>query len=306
MQFYASPEQIMRDRSEYARKGIARGRSVVVLTYDDGVLFVAENPSNALHKVSEIYDRIGFAAVGKYNEFENLRVAGVRLCDMRGYSYDRRDVTGRSLANAYAQTLGSIFTEQSKPYEVEICVAEVGASPAEDELYRLTYDGSVGDEPGYVAMGGQSEAIAGVLRDGHTDSMSLAEAVQLAVRGLGSIGGENGAPRTLTGAQLEVAVLDRTRTGRTFRRLVGPALDRLLGDTTPAPDAPVAPPAAELPDGPPGPTTPQVTIAPAPERPSPGTDPLGTGPEPPLGGPGGPDDPLPGPGDPATPGLRDR
>jgi proteasome alpha subunit len=303
MQFYASPEQIMRDRSEYARKGIARGRSVVVLTYEGGVLFVAENPSNALHKVSEIYDRIGFAAVGKYNEFENLRVAGVRLCDMRGYSYDRRDVTGRSLANAYAQTLGSIFTEQSKPYEVEICVAQVGASPAEDELYRLTYDGSVGDEPGYVAMGGQSESIAGVLRDGHTDEMSLAGAVQLAVRGLGSIGGENGAPRTLTGAQLEVAVLDRARPGRTFRRLVGPALDRLLGDQGPAPDSPPTP-QPETGDAIP-PTTPQVTIAPTGERPQPGVDPLGTGQEPPLGGPGGPDDPLPGPGNPATPGLGD-
>ena len=127
MPFYASAEQIMRDRSEYARKGIARGRSVVVLTYADGVLFVAENASSALHKVSEIYDRIGFAAVGKYNEFENLRVAGIRLADLRGYSYDRRDVTARALANAYAQTLGTIFTEQQKPYEVEICVAEVGA-----------------------------------------------------------------------------------------------------------------------------------------------------------------------------------
>jgi proteasome alpha subunit len=294
----------MRDRSEYARKGIARGRSVVVLTYDDGVLFVAENPSNALHKVSEIYDRIGFAAVGKYNEFENLRVAGVRLCDLRGYSYDRRDVTGRSLANAYAQTLGSIFTEQSKPYEVEICVAEVGLTPAEDELYRLTYDGSVGDEPGYVAMGGQSDAIATVLRDGHSHTMSLTDALRLAVRGLGSIGGENGHARVLTGPQLEVAVLDRTRPGRTFRRLVGPALERLLGEPAAPTDAP-----APAPDGPADagggavPAGPQVTAAP-PERPR-DEDPSGRGPAgepPPLGGPGGPDDPLPGPGDPATPG----
>src|SRR6201995_5034829 len=154
MPFYASAEQIMRDRSEFARKGIARGRSVAVLTYSDGVLFVAENASSALHKISEIYDRIGFAAVGKYNEFENLRVAGVRLADMRGYSYDRRDVTGRALANAYAQTLGSIFIEAQKPYEVEIVVAEVGESPGEDQIYRLTYDGSVADEQGFVAMGG--------------------------------------------------------------------------------------------------------------------------------------------------------
>src|SRR6476660_791642 len=135
MPFYASAEQIMRDRSEYARKGIARGRSVVVLTYVNGVVFVAENASSALHKVSEIYDRIGFAAVGKYNEFENLRVAGIRLADLRGYSYDRRDVTARALANAYAQSLGTIFTEQPKPYEVEICVAEVGVAPEDDQLY---------------------------------------------------------------------------------------------------------------------------------------------------------------------------
>ena len=127
MPFYVSPEQLMKDRADYARKGIARGRSVVVLAYDDGIAFVAENPSRALHKVSEIYDRIAFAAVGKYNEFENLRVAGVRYADLRGYSYDRTDVTARGLANAYAQTLGTVFTQESKPYEVEIVVAEVGA-----------------------------------------------------------------------------------------------------------------------------------------------------------------------------------
>src|SRR3954463_13563931 len=144
MQFYASPEQVQRDRSEYARKGIARGRSAVVLTYEGGVLMVAENITT-LRKISEIYDKIGFAAVGRYNEFENLRRAGVRMADLNGLSYDRRDVTGRALANAFAQTLGAIFTEQSKPFEVEICVAEVGATPDVDELYRLTYDGSVND-----------------------------------------------------------------------------------------------------------------------------------------------------------------
>jgi proteasome alpha subunit len=228
MQFYASPEQIMRDRSEYARKGIARGRSVVVLSYDQGVLFVAENPSSALHKISEIYDRIGFAAVGKYNEFENLRVAGVRLADLRGYSYDRSDVTGRALANAYAQTLGAIFTEQSKPFEVEICVAQVGTSPEEDELYRLTYDGSVADEPGYVAMGGQAEAIVTALRSGHRPMQNLAEALHLAVTALGSVGGEDGKPRALTVAQLEVAVLERNRPGRAFRRITGAPLADLV------------------------------------------------------------------------------
>ena len=148
--FYVSPEQLMKDRADFARKGIARGRSVVAIQYADGILFVSENPSQALHKVSEIYDRIAFAAVGRYNEFENLRIAGVRLADMRGYAYDRRDVTGRGLANAYAQTLGTIFSSGGeKPYEVEIFVAEVADYPADDQLYRLTYDGQVADEHGY-------------------------------------------------------------------------------------------------------------------------------------------------------------
>src|SRR3954465_4697067 len=145
MPFYSSVDQLLRDRSELARKGIARGRSAVVLSYAGGVLFVAENLSSALHKVSEIYDRIGFAAVGRYNEFENLRRAGVRMADLNGLSYDRRDVTGRALANADTQTLGAIFTGTQKPYEIEICVAQVGTSPGTDELYRITYDGSVND-----------------------------------------------------------------------------------------------------------------------------------------------------------------
>ncbi|MBQ1023356.1 proteasome subunit alpha [Micromonospora sp. C95] len=228
MQFYASPEQIMRDRSELARKGIARGRSSVVVSYTGGVLFVAENLSSTLHKVSEIYDRIGFAAVGRYNEFENLRRAGVRMADLNGLSYDRRDVTGLALANSYAQILGAIFTEQSKPFEVEICVAEVGATPEEDSLYRCTYDGSVTDEPGRMAMGGQAEAISGVLKSNHRPDMSLGEAVKVAVQALGSVGGEGGAARTIAGDQLEVAILDRNRVGRTFRRITGAALTGLL------------------------------------------------------------------------------
>jgi proteasome alpha subunit len=228
MQFYASPEQIMRDRSEFARKNIARGRNVVVLSYADGVLFVAETISKALHKVSEIYDRIGFAAVGRYNEFENLRAAGVRMADLRGYSYDRRDVTGRAIATAFAQTLGSIFTDSTKPYEVEICIAEVGVSTERDELYRVTYDGQAQDEPGFVAMGGQADAISTVMRQRHNSQMGLTEAVRLAVEALGSVGGEGGKPRTLEAANLEVAVLDRGRIGRKFRRIVGNALTPLL------------------------------------------------------------------------------
>ena len=150
--FYVSPEQIMRDKSDYARKGIARGRLVLVMTYADGILFCGENPSKALHKISEIYDRIAFAAVGKYNEFESLRMAGVRYADLRGYSYDRSDVSARGLANAYAQTLGTIFTTEPKPYEIEIVVAEVGSDEDHDQIYRLTYDGSVADQHGLVVM----------------------------------------------------------------------------------------------------------------------------------------------------------
>ncbi|MFC5926399.1 proteasome subunit alpha [Micromonospora vulcania] len=252
MQFYASPEQIMRDRSELARKGIARGRSAVVLSYSGGVLFVAENLSSALHKVSEIYDRIGFAAVGRYNEFENLRRAGVRMADLNGLSYDRRDVTGRALANAFAQTLGAIFTEQSKPFEVEICVAEVGATPDDDELYRLTYDGSVNDEPGRMAMGGQAEAITGVLKSQHRADMSLAEAARVAVQALSTVGGEGGAARTIAANQLEVAVLDRQRIGRTFRRITGAALTALLDGDVSAAEQPAE---AGGPDTPAQPTT---------------------------------------------------
>ncbi len=224
--FYVSPEQIMRDKADFARKGIARGRSVVVMQYDGGIVFVAENPSRALHKISELYDRIGFAAVGKYNEFETLRVAGVRLADMRGYSYDRSDVTGRSLANAYAQTLGTIFTETAKPFEVEIVVAEVGASSADDQLYRLMFDGSVADEHGYVAMGGQAEPISADLQDRWQEGLSLADAVRLAHGLLETHGGEGA--RTLAAEHLEVAVLDRTRPRRRFQRISNGRLAELL------------------------------------------------------------------------------
>ena len=237
---YVSPEQLMKDKADFARKGIARGRSVAVLAYRDGILFVGENPSRALHKFSEIYDRIAFAAVGKYNEFENLRIAGVRLADLRGYSYDRRDVTGRSLANAYAQTLGTVFTETSKPYEVEIVVAEVGDSAEEDQIYRLTYDGSVADERGFVVMGGQAETISGYVGEGYREQLTLGEALRLAVDGLGRDGGEG---RSIAPAALEVAVLERTRPRRKFRRLVGAALSGLLDgrdaeDVSLAPDDP--------------------------------------------------------------------
>ena len=242
--FYVSPEQIIKDKADFARKGIAKGRSVVVLQYDGGILFVAENPSRALHKISEIYDRIAFAAVGKYNEFENLRVAGVRLADLRGYSYDRRDVTGRSLANAYAQTLGAIFTETPKPYEVEIVVAEVGATADEDQIYRLTFDGSVADEHGFVAMGGQAEEIAGALTSTWSAGLSLADALAASVAGLAAGAADRDPPGP---GQLEAAVLERARPRRAFRRLTTARLSELLGQPLPPPPSPGV---ADSPDAP--------------------------------------------------------
>ena len=229
--YFISPEQAMRERSELARKGIARGRSVIALAYADGVLFVAENPSRSLQKVSELYDRVGFAAVGRFNEFNNLRSGGIRFADTQGYAYSRRDVTGRQLANVYAQTLGTIFTEQAKPYEVELCVAEVahfGETKA-PELYRITYDGSIADEPHFVVMGGTTEPISTALTDSYSENLSLADAVSTAVQALGA-GGNGTEPRTLSPSTLEVAVLDANRPRRAFRRITGAALDALLPD----------------------------------------------------------------------------
>ncbi|GAA2069152.1 proteasome subunit alpha [Aeromicrobium halocynthiae] len=225
--FYVSPEQLMKDRADFARKGIARGRSVVVLQYADGILLVAENPSRALHKISEIYDRIGFAAVGRYNEFENLRIAGVRLADLRGYSYDRRDVTARGLANAYAQTLGTIFSSGGeKPWEVELFVAEVGEAAEDDRIYRLMYDGSVADVRGHGVMGGQSEQIDAHLTEHYTDGLDLPAALQLAATALGR---DTAEPREIKATDLEVAVVDRTRTQpRKFKRLAPEAVESAL------------------------------------------------------------------------------
>ncbi|WP_183092628.1 proteasome subunit alpha [Nocardioides stalactiti] len=241
MPFYVSPEQLMKDRADFARKGIARGRSLVAVQYADGVLFVTENPSQALHKVSEIYDRIAFAAVGRYNEFENLRIAGVRLADMRGYSYDRRDVTGRGLANAYAQTLGTIFSSGGeKPYEVEIFVAEVGDDSADDQIYRLTYEGRVGDEHGYAVMGGDAETVTSYLEEHYTEGASLDAALAVAVAALGHAteGGQT-TDRVIPVGDLEVAVLDRSRSQpRKFARILPARLDALLGERGPSEPAP--------------------------------------------------------------------
>src|SRR5439155_26130113 len=220
----------MRERSELARKGIARGRSVVALAYSGGVLFVAENPSRSLQKVSELYDRVGFAAVGRFNEFDNLRRGGIQFADTRGYAYDRRDVTGRQLANVYAQTLGTIFTEQAKPYEVELCVAEVAhyGETKPPEMYRITYDGSINDEPQFVVRGGTTEPITTALNESYSENLGLSDAVKVAVAALKAAGNGGSEQRVLGPSTLEVAILDANRPRRAFRRITGSALEAVL------------------------------------------------------------------------------
>ena len=225
--YYVSPEQIMKDKAQYARKGISRGKAIVAIEFRDGVLLVAENPSTLLHKVSEIYDRIAFAGVGKYNEFENLRVAGVRLADVKGYSYSRGDVSAKSLANAYSQALGNIFTQDIKPFEVEVLVVEVGETNngTKNEIYHILYDGTIEDEKNYAAMGGQSDEIRRYLKDNYQEGLDFAGAVKLGVRAL--MVTQN---KTLTERDLEVAVLDRLKERRKFRRIPPEVLHQLIAD----------------------------------------------------------------------------
>jgi proteasome alpha subunit len=242
---YVSPAQAMRDKAEYARQGIARGRSCVTLEYDGGILLMAPNPSSALHKISEIYDRIAFAAVGRYNEYENLRKAGITYADITGYQFDRHDVTARGIANYYAQNLGTIFTENLKPFEVEIVVAEVGPRPETDQIYRITFDGSVTDEPGFVAFGGQADQVSAALKERYSAGMSLTEAFTAALGALTATG--NGERTELAATQLEVAILDRTRDHRAFRRIRAARLEELIAESrsadaksSPAPGTPAA------------------------------------------------------------------
>jgi proteasome alpha subunit len=222
MPYYVAPEQVMKDRADYARKGIAQGRSLVALTYDEGILLCAENPSNTLHKISEIYDRIAFAGVGRYSEFDSLRILGVRNADVKGFTYSREDVDARSLANAYAQTLHQIFTHEMKPMEVEILVAEVGAAADGDRLFRIRYDGFVVDEEGSTVLGGESETIADRLRPNVAAGMGLDAALRAAVTALA------GPDRTLGASDLEAAVLARTIERRAFRRIPDAELQTLL------------------------------------------------------------------------------
>jgi proteasome alpha subunit len=213
MPFYVAPEQVMKDRADYARKGIARGRSLVAVVYDEGILICAENQSSTLRKISEIYDRIAFAGVGKYNEFDQLRIAGVRAADLKGYAYSREDVDARSLANQYASILGQVFTHEMKPMEVEILVAEVGSTKADDRLFHILYDGTVMDEEGSTVLGGEADAINARLQEAFRDDLDLAGALAAAVGALA------GPDRTLTPGELEAAVLERTDARRAFRRL---------------------------------------------------------------------------------------
>jgi proteasome alpha subunit len=222
---YVAPEQMMKDRSEYAHKGIARGRSVIGLEYADGLLFLAENPSALLHKISEIYDKMAFAGVGKYSEFEDLRIAGVRLADLRGYSYGREDVKARDLANAYSQSLSTIFTQQMKPYEVEILVGEVDGESSGTAIYHILFDGSVTDEHGFVAIGGHAEELTETLKTRYAEGWDLATAVKTAVEVIGSP-----ESRTIEPEAIEAGVLDRTRSQRRkFRRLGDAEVAGFLG-----------------------------------------------------------------------------
>lgn len=211
--FYVAPEQMMKDRADYARKGIARGRSIIAMAYEDGVFICAENPSSTLHKVSEIYDRIAFAGVGKYNEFDQLRIAGVRHADLKGFTYSREDVEARSLANNYAQMLGQTFTHEMKPMEVEILVAEITNTPGEEQLFHILYDGTVNDQRDFVVLGGDSEAISERVRAAFTPGLSAAEVLQIARTALA------GDDRTLEDGDLEVAMLNRNHGRRAFQRV---------------------------------------------------------------------------------------
>ncbi|MFQ5840691.1 MAG: proteasome subunit alpha [Candidatus Methylomirabilales bacterium] len=212
--FYVSPEQMMQDKAEYARKGISKGKSIIALEYRQGIVLVAENPSSSLNKISEIYDRIAFAGAGKYGEFENLRKAGIRYADLKGYAYGREDVAAKSLANAYSQTIGNIFSQEIKPLEVDILVVEVGEGEARNEMYRIAFDGSIGDERGYTIIGGQADELRLYLRDKYEEDMTLEASLGLAARAL-----EATTNQQVRAENLEVALLDRGRSGRRFRRL---------------------------------------------------------------------------------------
>lgn len=223
MPYYVPPEQFMKDRADYARKGIARGRTLVGLQYASGIAIISENPSTTLHKISEIYDRIAFAGVGKYNEFDQLRVAGVRAADLKGYQFSRQDVDARSLTNQYAQILSQMFSEAPKPMEVELLVAEIGIDPKSDRLFHVLYDGTVLDEKGFCVLGGDSESVLERLKSSFKSEMTLKEALKSAIAAL------SGVDRKLSHDELEVAVLERNGRRRCFRRIEDSEIQSLVG-----------------------------------------------------------------------------
>jgi proteasome alpha subunit len=245
MPFYVAPEQFMKDKADFARKNIARGRPLVAAIYAEGILICAENQSKSLHKVSEIYDRIAFAGVGRYNEFDSLRRSGVQHADVKGYQFSREDVDARSLANLYAQYMGNVFTHEMKPLEVEILVAEVGTAPGTDQLFHILYDGSVVDEDRYSALGGEADTIAGRMDRAFDPDWDLAGALR------GTAGALTGPDRSAVAADLEVAVLARSNGRRAFRRLTDEQVaDALAGGASPElpePDEPPAPPSEDPP-----------------------------------------------------------
>ena len=222
--YYVSPEQMMQDKAEYAKKGIAKGRSIIAMEYAQGVLLVADNPSSSLYKISEVYDNIAFSGAGKYSEFENLRKAGIRHADLKGYMYSREDVTARSLANGYSQSLGTIFSQELKPLEVEILVVQVGEQGHPNEMYRISFDGSIFDERGFAAIGGKAEALLAFLKERYKPDQDLKAALSLSIAGL-----ENVTNQKLPFEGLEVAVLDRMRVGRKFRRIPAPESRQIIG-----------------------------------------------------------------------------
>jgi len=224
MPYYVAPEQVMKDRAEYAQKGIARGRSLIASVYGDGILLVAENPSHTLHKISEIYDRVAFAGVGKYNEYDQLRVAGVRHADTKGFTYSREDVDARSLANLYAQYLGNVFTHEMKPLEVEILVAELGSGSRPTQLFHVAYEGTITDEDDFAVLGGEAEPIREQFAASFAPGWTLTEALGAAAEALA------GPERTLGAADLEAAVLTDGNGRRTFRRLDDDELGSLLSN----------------------------------------------------------------------------
>ena len=211
-QFYVPPEQLIKDRAEFARKGIRRGRPIVVIEYAEGILLIGENPSRSLHKIAEIYDQVAFAAVGRFNEFETLRVAGIRYADVKGFAYARADVTGKGLANAYSQTVGQIFTHEIKPYEVEVIVAELGKD--DNHIYHVRFDGTLRDEHGFAVIGGDEDAIRERMAEAYQPDLDLGAAMTMATTAIAESSEED-----ISDDAWEAAVLDVNLGRRKFRRL---------------------------------------------------------------------------------------